>query len=227
MNSLVRLTLAMGSRVSNFLSTRPFGAQLLDAVVAELGELVARGKAVALEESVGHRAERAATQHRKELKHVMRSEALTHLVRIGKAAAKEKSELATRVRVPLARSNEVDFLTTAQTIAAEAAANRELFVKYGMVDGVLDTLNKQLEEYGRLVVAGDAGRAAHTGARTEAKALKSAVIAKVKQIEGMLVLQFRENPNLLGAWKSARNVAWPEPPETEPVPVPVNKDSTA
>ena len=43
------------------------------------------------------------------------------------------------------------------------------------------------------------------------KALGVELIAMVKQLEGMVLIRFRQDPNLKGAWASARNVAWPAP----------------
>ena len=61
----------------------------------------------------------------------------------------------------------------ARTVAAVAAANRDLFLKHGMREGALEDLDRRLAEYDRIVAEGNAGRAAHTGARAEMKALSS------------------------------------------------------
>ncbi len=42
----------------------------------------------------------------------------------------------------------------------------------------------------------------------------------VQNLDGIIGLRFEEKPEMLGAWRSARNVAWPEveagrPPEGE------------
>ncbi|MEO8450777.1 MAG: hypothetical protein ABI647_13345 [Gemmatimonadota bacterium] len=58
------------------------------------------------------------------------------------------------------------------------------------------------------IVAGNAGRAAHTGAREAIRVKSSELLATIRQLEGMLLLQFEGNPNLEGAWRSARNVPW-------------------
>jgi hypothetical protein len=46
----------------------------------------------------------------------------------------------------------------------------------------------------------------------------------VRQLDGLVVFHFRDKPDLLGAWKSARNVAWPA---TEPVRPAVVKEGQA
>jgi hypothetical protein len=56
-----------------------------------------------------------------------------------------------------------------------------------------------------------AGRAAHTGARAELEAVAAEVMRLVGQLDTLNQFRFRNDAESLGAWRSARNVAWPLP----------------
>ncbi len=134
---------------------------------------------------------------------------------MARAAAAEKPELAEKLRMPRGRTTEAAFRCAARTVLAEAQANQDLLLKYGMWDGALDELTGRLAEYDRASFDGHSGRALHTGARAELSVLAKELLAMVKQLEGMMLIRFRQDPNLRGAWASARNVAWPKPAATE------------
>jgi hypothetical protein len=55
------------------------------------------------------------------------------------------------------------------------------------------------------------GRAAHVGARAELDAVTSEIMLDVRQLDALNRFFFRNDAEALGAWKSARNVAWPLP----------------
>jgi len=209
MDSDLRRKIEMAVRVRDFLRTRPFGAPNADGVIVRFDERVGRGQVLIEQVEAGERAVRGSIATRGELRRELSTEVLRHLARIARAAAKEKSDVAEKFKLPRAHGSEQEFRATARTIAAEIAANKELFLKHGMWEGAVDHLDSLLDRYDQAVADGHAGRAAHTGARAELKALGRELMAMVKQLEGMLLMKFRDDPNLKGAWASARNVAWP------------------
>jgi len=131
--------------------------------------------------------------------------------------------------MPAAHASDQEFLAIGHALVAEAVANKDLFLKHGMWDGAIDDLNQGLAAYDRARAEGNEGRAAHTGARAEIRSLCSELVAMVKQLEGMMVIRFRDDPNLRGAWESARNVPWPapQPVEKKPAPTVPPKESAA
>ena len=189
----------------SLLRTKPFGAEQADAVVLRFEGLVTRSLALIELQETGDQAAQASATTRAGLRGKLRGESLRHLVEIGKAAATDK------LKLPGGSINEARFRALAHTILAEAKSNEALFLRHGMWAGAIAELTARLEEYDRASADGHAGRAAHTGARAELKVLGVTLIAMVKQLEGMMLIRFRQDPNLKGAWASARNVAWPAP----------------
>ena len=55
----------------------------------------------------------------------------------------------------------------------------------------------------------NAGRRAHTGARAELGELAKELMRLLQQLDGIVMYRSRDKPALLGAWHSARNIAWP------------------
>ena len=90
-------------------------------------------------------------------------------------------------------------------------AHRDLFLASGMSPESLEELNRQLAAYQEEVGEANAGRRAHTGARAELRAVTRQLMRLLKQLDGIVVYRFRDRADLLGSWKSARNVAWPLP----------------
>lgn len=70
-------------------------------------------------------------------------------------------------------------------------------------------LKTLLAEYEQAVSDAHAGRRSHTGARSEMQGLIRELMQMVRHLDGTVAFHFRGQPELLGAWKSARNVAWP------------------
>ena len=211
MNTNVRRKVEMAVKVRDLLRTKPFGAEQADAVVLRFEGLVGRSLALIELQETGDQAAQASATTRAGLRRKLRTESLRHLVEIGKAAAAEKPDLADKLKLPGGNINEARFRALAHTVLAEAKGNEALFLSHGMWAGAIAELTARLEDYDRASRDGHAGRAAHTGARAELKVLGVTLIAMVKQLEGMMVIRFRQDPNLKGAWASARNVAWPAP----------------
>ena len=211
MNTNVRRKVEMAVKVRDLLRTKPFGAEQADAVVLRFEGLVSRSLALIELQETGDQAAQASATTRAGLRRKLRTESLRHLVEIGKAAAAEKPDLADKLKLPGGNINDARFRALAHTILAEATGNEALFLSHGMWAGAIAELTARLEEYDRASRDGHAGRAAHTGARAELKVLGVTLIAMVKQLEGMMLIRFRQDPNLKGAWASARNVAWPAP----------------
>ena len=209
MRSEVSRKVSMAVRVRDFLKSRPFGTEKADGVVAKFNGLVERALELDAQVAVGDHHHRDAGTARRQLRRDISTRLLRHLVRISNAAAAEKSEIGAGRRVPAGNASDAKFRSTAHAILAVAEANAALLANHGMKDDAVLALTEQLAEYDRLAAAVNAGREAHTGARGELGALASALMGMVKQIEGMLVMRFPDDPNLEASWRSARNVAWP------------------
>ncbi len=209
MNTATRVTLAMAMRVRELLVANPFGYPAGDDVIARLVIKVGRAEALLTQQESGMQASRRSTLYRRELRRAITRVTLRHLVRIARPLALTHPGVAGGIRQPALGRSEESFLARVQTIVQDVEANRELFLLVGLSDAALAELKQQLASYRQSMKDAYGGRRAHTGAQAELRSLSRELVLMVQQLDGIVGYQFQDRPELLGAWKSARNVAWP------------------
>ncbi|HEX6104849.1 MAG TPA: hypothetical protein VFZ26_04655 [Gemmatimonadales bacterium] len=92
---------------------------------------------------------------------------------------------------------------------ATALAHRELLQRYGMPESFPEDLGRMLDEFEAALNEKHAGRSAHVGAHADLYAVTAEVMGLVRQLDALNRFRFRNDAERLGAWRSARNVAWP------------------
>ena len=53
-----------------------------------------------------------------------------------------------------------------------------------------------------------AGRRAHVGATADMDRVMAEIMAEIHHLDGIYLYRFRDNPESLAAWASARDIAW-------------------
>lgn len=217
MNSNIRVKVAMAVRVRDLLVANPFGYQPADGVTARLAEKVGRAAALLTQKESGELGSRSSTRHRQDLRRTMTRVTLRQVIRIARAIAITHPDVAGGIQLPPLGRSEKAFLAAVQAIVEKTATHKALFLQQGLSEEGLAELTQQLAAYERSISDANAGRRAHTGAVAELRSLTKELLTMVQQLDGIVGYQFRNKPELLGAWKSARNVAWPvSVPKTEP-----------
>jgi hypothetical protein len=199
----------MAVRVRNFLRANPFGEAKADAVVTRFAERVDRAQALLAQQENGRVLARAARSKRSEIKRQLTHEALRQLIEIGRAASIDQPELADWFRPFESKTSLQRFRALAQGFLERAQTQKDLLLEHGMRATLLEELGAALAQFDGSVSDADAARRSHTGARAELAGLASTLIKMVHQLNGMMVFRIREQPELGGAWNSARNIAWP------------------
>jgi hypothetical protein len=149
---------------------------------------------------------RAATQEKRALERAMRRAHLPHLERVAEVASREVPELAQKLVLKPNSRSQLAFRTAARGMAVEAEAQKELLVKYGLVEDVLADLVRMLDRFDALVSQGAAARQTHVGARAELQAVAEEVVQVVSVMDGHNRFRFMNEPELLAGWESASNV---------------------
>jgi hypothetical protein len=153
-------------------------------------------------------ASKASSQHRRELRRELTREPLRHLRKIARAAAAGHPEITLGAR-KLDGGSETGFLATVRAMMEEAGTHKDTLLKFGLSEASLAELATKVVVYEQAMTDANAGLRAHTGARAELDALTRELMRLIQQLDGIVSYQFRDQPEVLGAWKSARNVAWP------------------
>ena len=209
----------MGTRALEFSRAHPDASPGYAAAVARLEERLARADLLATQQRQGLLEVRAATARKLELRRSMRSAHLAHLAQAARIAARELPELAQKFVFKPGTTTYLAFRTTARGMAAEAQIRKEVLVKHGMVEDVLDSLVQALDQFDAAVERGSEGRTAHVGASAELRAVADEVVQVVGVMNGLNRYRFMNDPELLAAWESASNVvAAPRAATREPGP---------
>jgi hypothetical protein len=209
----------MGARALEFSREHPDASPGSALALAGLEEQLKSADALAAEQQDGIRAVRAATARKRELREEMNRSHLLHAARAGKAAAKELPELAQTFEFRRERSPYAEFRTRAQTMAAAADANKEVLVKYGLADTSFEALKKALADFDAATEQWMAGRLMHVAASAKLGAVATEIVKIVKVMDGLNVYRFRDQPDLLAAWKSVSKVRdFPRTPPEEGAP---------
>jgi hypothetical protein len=132
-----------------------------------------------------------------------------HLARAAHRTAKELPELAQKFALPRDPIPYLAFTTLARSMVAEAQRQKELLVRHGLVERVLDSLGQSLDQFDRAVEQGSEGRRVHIGAGANLDVAADEIVQIVKVIDGLNRFRFAEDPDLLAGWRSASNVFGP------------------
>jgi len=216
MNAVLRRRLEMAARVRDFLRAHRTDGVGDGAAFARFDELVNRAQALAAQQRAGVVATRSATVQRDGLRRALQTKLLRYLVAVGAIAAKGNGELMAQFRLPHNGTSQQSFLTTARGMLEKATAQKDVLVSHGMSEQLLDDLASVIVEYEKTLEASRAGRRDHVGASADLEAVASEIAEQVRLLDGLVRYRFGDNPELMGAWASARNVLGPFKPKSEP-----------
>ena len=217
MNSHSRRRVEMGIRALEFSRAHPDSDPGAATVVARLEQLVTRANEAATAQRNGQIQVHAASARKEELRREMLAGPIAHLAQVGRAAAREEHELGKAFRFRPDASTFFAFRTAARGMATAAQEHREVLLKYGLSQPVLDQFVQMLDQFDEAVVLGYEGRAAHMGATQELLAGADEIFRTVRVMDGRNRQRFAQDEQLLGSWLSASTVlGTPSRPDAEP-----------
>jgi hypothetical protein len=121
-------------------------------------------------------------------------------------ASVEEPELAEKFRMPGRITTYSAFRTAARGVLTEAQSHKELLVKYGLSETVLEDLRTSLDLFEQFIEQSTRGRAAHVGASSELDNVGEEIVQYVKVLDGIYRLRFANDGELLSAWESTSSV---------------------
>jgi hypothetical protein len=219
MNSKARRKVEMGTRALSFSRAHPDPSAGYGAALARLEDRLNRAEQVAKQQREGMLQVRAATVQKRDLRRIMRRTQLAHVARVAEMAAGELPELAQKFVVVPEGTPYLAFRTAARSLVAEAQTQKELLVKHGLADTLLDRLVQSLDQFDRAVEQGTDARRAHVGASAELDAVADEIVNIIKVMDTLNRFRFAADAEVLAEWESASNVIGPprsngEKPET-------------
>jgi hypothetical protein len=206
----------MGRRALEFSVAHPDTEPGTGAVVARLEQLLARANDLAAAQRDGVIDAAAASARKKELRRQMLDVPIAHLAEVGRAAAREEHELGKTFRFRPTANTFLAFRTAARSMAAAAAANRDVLLKYGLSQSVLDEFVQKLDEFDAATALGNEGRTAHVGATRELKGVALEIVGAVRVMDGRNRQRFAQDGQLFGSWLNASTVLGNRRQGTEP-----------
>jgi hypothetical protein len=133
-------------------------------------------------------------------------ELLRHLVTDAELAAAEEPSLVRKFRLPAANGTNEAFRMHARRMLEQGQASRELLLKHGLAERLLDDLAAAVDQFDASVAETNEGRRGHVGARAELDAVSDEVMQLVEMLDGLNRYRFAGEAELLAAWESARHV---------------------
>jgi hypothetical protein len=209
MNIRTNRRLEMGARALEFSRAHPMDDPGYATTVKQLEDQLARASQLAGEQERGTTEVHSATSRKSALSRTIRRSQLVHVAGVAERAAKELPELAQKFDITGLPRRYLPFRTVARTMLELAEQHKELLVKHGLVEQVLQGLRRSLDELDQVVERGAEGRRLHIGARANLEAAGSEVVQIVRGLNGLNTFRFGTQPDLLASWSAASNVVGP------------------
>lgn len=224
MNAVIRRKLSMAARALDFAQANPSTDPSYTGVVTRLAERVGRADALAVQQVEGTGGEHAAMGQRGTVRQTLLQPKVRHLLRVAKLAMAGHPELAGSFVRPLSGCPNKVFIVAARSLLAAAEAQKELLVGLGLGSAFIDDFAKAIADFDSQTHGAHAGRNGHVGAVADLESVAADCAALVGILDGLNEDRFHTDPEMLAAWKSARNQVGSfrqkHEPEPEPAPVP-------
>lgn len=197
----------MGNRVKEFSHANPASSPGFEVTVARLDGCLTRVEKLAGQQREGLLKVRSATEQKRELQRTMRRTHLSHLAHIAEIAAADDPDIAQKFAFAPPGRTYLAFRTAARGMEAEALSRKELLLKHGLAESVLDGLTQSLNQFDAALEHGAEGRRTHIGASADLDAVADEIVKLVRAMDGFNRLRYARDPELLAAWTSASTVA--------------------
>jgi len=209
MNALLRRRLEAAARVRDFLRAHKTDAVGEGLGLGKLEELITRAEALDEQQRAGVVTARLSTKHRKGLRRALQSKLLLYLRALGGLGDPENGEAAIQFQVPPSNASHQALLTTGRDTLTKALGQKDVLLARGMPPALLDDLAAALGGLEQTMADTRTGRRDHVGASSDLAAVGVEIVKQVRALDGMVRYRFGDNAELMGAWRSARNVLGP------------------
>jgi hypothetical protein len=206
----------MGANAAKFSRGHPNESPGYEAALSGVEQRLARAEQALAEQRSGLLGVHANAVKKQELRSTMRDGHMAHIAQVAKAARREAPQVPQQFVFRPGTNTHVAFQTTARAFLAEAETHRELLVRYGLVESVLDELRQSLDQFDAAMAAGAEARAAHVKASAEIRRLADEVVQGTRVLDRFNRLRFRDTPEVLAAWRSVSTVVATPRGKTEP-----------
>jgi len=206
MNRLVSRRLNMAVRVRDFCDTNPSTDPSFVSVLGRLKEAINRMVALGSRQVSGILSRHASIVNRQQIRRRLRNDLLRHLVTVAKDASADKPGLGNQFEIPGSNLSNARFHAASKAMLELGVAEKEVLVKHGLSDKLLDDLATAVAEYEGSITVTNTSREDHIGARAELEQVSDEVVQLVQMMDGINRYRFRGDPHLLVAWEAARHV---------------------
>ena len=159
---------------------------------------------------------RLSTKHREGLRRALQSKLLLYLRALGGLGDPENGEAAVQFQVPPSNASHLALLTAGRDMLEKATGQKDVLLSRGMPPTLLDDLAGALGGLEKTIESTRAGRRDHVGASADLQTVAAEIKKQVRALDGMVRYRFGDNAELMGAWRSARNVLGPFKAKNEP-----------
>ena len=218
MNAVTRRKLDLGERALNFSRAHPDPSPGYAAALDGLEQRLARAKQLVEVHQKGLNQRKTANRRKSELRRLMRKGQLRHLARVAKLASRETTELEGKLVLHSQPRTYRSFRGIAGTMLAEAQTDKELLVKYGLADSVLDSLVQSLGEFDQAVNQSTEAFRVHVGARAELDVLGEEIVDFVEVMDTLNRVRFARVEAVLEEWDAVSNLISRTPTPDQPQP---------
>jgi hypothetical protein len=210
MNADNRRRVVVGKKARSFGRAHPDPSAGFATAQANLEGALDRADALAQQQRAGEIAEKSANARRRQVSSVLVHPILDHVVRVSAIASKELPELPRTFRLPKKDGSYLAYRTAAGAVLESAHAHKELLLRHGLVESLLDSLAAGLVQLDQAVEEAEAGRRQHVGAVAEQEKVAVEIMQLVKAMNGLNRFRFANDAEKLAAWESASNLVTPE-----------------
>jgi hypothetical protein len=206
MNGDVRRTFEMTAKVVNVSAAQPDTDSGHQLTVEQLKQVKAEMEQVADAQRVGLTQVHTSALEKRRLRREMLAGPIAHLSEVGARAGRDHPDLVEEFRYKPRGSNYLAHRTAARNLQAGAETHKEVLATYGLSDAVMEVYGELLDQFDAAVKLGTDGRARHTGATKQLRALALEAGRIVRVMDARNRIRFKNDQQSLGEWINASRI---------------------